>query len=729
MIKKYININSKSFAFSLIEILMSILIVSLIFVAMAPVFTKRILPQKNNGVVYTFKGNTNLTYPNSCLIAGVDFEDGNFDETYSASQNCSEYKFTVPNDVTRINLTLVAGGGGGGGAAGGFEQETTISTGSSETAYTSNINPDIVKEVKLSYLSASGKDGDEAYVKGNTSNDFCESISSGVKSTYCGGKGGDSSPAIYDFQIPKEYIKGLNFVNNLSTASPVAGSYTVSNEGNNAKFEISWGDFDQNKTLSYGINNETSGYEIFCSLANVNYLSDNAAFSNICQIPTNSIMESYKGTYGTFASNGDNTNVNVNTIYKGGLGGKNLLSMGYYGAGGQGQGFQITRCPQGSSYGQSCKINEASYTKLDLDNDDGTINEIRKGKIGNAAAIIKTERPGGTGGGGAAGTVVRIINMSVVPNATYTIVVGSGGQGGQAGSSSTAPTNGKNGTGGTTSAIYDENGSLIYMVNGGAGGEGGKIYDGTAYTGESGLSARNYKMLITSDANLYQTTVLDEKIASGLQSIANNVEFNNENGNKVNFQTRRIQYNQFQNEPYNTLNKRMRNDSNNIVDFTGNVANKTGGFSGFDINSVGVSTSQYDGLYYRSLIKGSGAYIGGLGGFSGFGNKAGCGGYFMGNFDGRQNGEGTLPSDEAKRQDILNSFVVDNKTYKVSDYYENCSTISPNGTKAEFVAPSPNSSNYGSAGSGGGGGGYNINAGSGNGGDGQDGYVMIEWRK
>ena len=119
MIKKYININSKSFAFSLIEILMSILIVSLIFVAMAPVFTKRILPQKNNGVVYTFKGNTNLTYPNSCLIAGVDFEDGNFDETYSASQNCSEYKFTVPNDVTRINLTLVAGGGGGGVGGGG----------------------------------------------------------------------------------------------------------------------------------------------------------------------------------------------------------------------------------------------------------------------------------------------------------------------------------------------------------------------------------------------------------------------------------------------------------------------------------------------------------------------------------------------------------------------------------------------------------------------------------
>ena len=728
MIKKYININSKSFAFSLIEILMSILIVSLIFVAMAPVFTKRILPQKNNGVVYTFKGNTNLTYPNSCLIAGVDFEDGNFDETYSASQNCSEYKFTVPNDVTRINLTLVAGGGGGGGAAGGFEQETTISTGSSETAYTSNINPDIVKEVKLSYLSASGKDGDEAYVKGNTSNDFCESISSGVKSTYCGGKGGDSSPAIYDFQIPKEYIKGLNFVNNLSTASPVAGSYTVSNEGNNAKFEISWGDFDQNKTLSYGINNKASGYEIFCSLANVNYLSDNAAFSNICQIPTNSIMESYKGTYGTFASNGDNTNVNVNTIYKGGLGGKNLLSMGYYGAGGQGQGFQITRCPQGSSYGQSCEINEANDTKLDVDNDDGTINEIRKGKIGNAAAIIKTERPGGTGGGGAAGTVVRIINMSVVPNATYTIVVGSGGQGGQAGSSSIAPTNGKNGTGGTTSAIYDENGSLIYMVNGGTGGEGGKIWNSAsgAYSGENGQSGRNYQMLITANANLLTTIAMDEDYLSSLATIQTNPDFKDENGGDIsNLVARRLTYRKLQEEPYLELNKRK----NENEDFTNNVANKSGGFSGFDKTNVELSNNQYDGLYYRGLIDNQGAYIGGLGGFSGLANKAGCGGYFMGNFDGRQNAQGTLPNDETTRKNNINTFSYNNVSYNVSDFYENCSTNSPNGQSAEFIPPIPNSSNLGSAGSGGGGGGYNIQRGSGNGGDGQDGYVMIEWRK
>ena len=717
---KNMKINTKNKqAFSLVEILMSILIVSLIFVAMAPVFTKRMLPRKNQGIVYTYNGASNLSVPNSCFIANVDFEDGSYDETYSYSPDCTEYEFQVPDGVNRINLTLVAGGGGGGGAAGGLQQSETLSTGALEESYTKNILSDIIKNVKLLYLTATGKEGTEFSFGPE---ETCAILpETGSRAPRCAGKGGNSSIAISDLDLPVEYIKGANFQNVLSTASPINTNFEVSNTDNNASLKISWGDGGANRTLTYGINNSGSDYKLFCKLGNSEITSANSNFASICQIPSNNIIQSVEGAYGTFFSSADEV-FPVHQVFKGGAGGKNSHPLGNYGSGGDGQSFQLGFCKASKWFTEatSCSFSDMSLLSLGSN---------IKGKVGNSSIIIETEYPGGTGGGGAAGSAIRIVNFPVVPNQAYKIVVGKGGAGGLGGSASDKPANGINGMGGTSSAIYDKDNNLIFMVNGGAGGEGGKIYDGTAYTGESGLSARNYKMLITSDANLYQTTVLDEKIASGLQSIANNVEFNNENGNKVNFQTRRIQYNQFQNEPYNTLNKRMRNDSNNIVDFTGNVANKTGGFSGFDINSVGVSTSQYDGLYYRSLIKGSGAYIGGLGGFSGFGNKAGCGGYFMGNFDGRQNGEGTLPSDEAKRQDILNSFVVDNKTYKVSDYYENCSTISPNGTKAEFVAPSPNSSNYGSAGSGGGGGGYNINAGSGNGGDGQDGYVMIEWRK
>ena len=276
--------------------------------------------------------------------------------------------------------------------------------------------------------------------------------------------------------------------------------------------------------------------------------------------------------------------------------------------------------------------------------------------------------------------------------------------------------------------IYDENGSLIYMVNGGTGGEGGKIWNSAsgAYSGENGQSGRNYQMLITANANLLTTIAMDEDYLSSLATIQANPDFKDENGGDIsNLVARRLTYRKLQEEPYLELNKRK----NENEDFTNNVANKSGGFSGFDKTNVELSNNQYDGLYYRGLIDNQGAYIGGLGGFSGLANKAGCGGYFMGNFDGRQNAQGTLPNDETTRKNNINTFSYNNVSYNVSDFYENCSTNSPNGQSAEFIPPIPNSSNLGSAGSGGGGGGYNIQRGSGNGGDGQDGYVMIEWRK
>ena len=728
MIRKNIKISSKSLAFSLIEILMSILIVSLIFVAMAPVFTKKMLPQKNNSVVYTYIGPTNLTYANSCFIADVDFADGNFDETYYVSKDCSEYKFTVPEGVNRINLTLVAGGGGGGGAAGGLLEETTLSTNTIENTYESELNSDLVKNIKLVYLSATGKDGNSAYYMGNSSNVFCEKISSGVSAGYCGGKGGDSSPAIYDFVVPSEYIRGYNFTNRLNTgATPINVQYSVSNSGGNASLNITRENSDANK-ITYGINKTTDSYELFCSMNGTTYLLDDNLFSNICQIPTNNIIDSYKGAYGTYSQDGNSTKVNVNTIYKGGFGGKNTLSFGYYGAGGMGQSFQVAKCTEGTHYGQSCNIDEANIISLDPDNSDGTVNEIRKGKIGNASAKITIERPGGAGGGGAAGSVVRINNLAVNSGEIYTIVVGKGGLGGKGGVSSSEPLDGTNGTGGTSTSIYDEDGNLIYLVNGGAPGEGGKVWSSSSglYAGKNGVSGRNYKMLVTKNVNLFNSLSLDENLLSSITSIPSNPIFKDKNGANVSdINARRLVYTTLQNQPYLELNTKNGTNSN----YTGNIANKTGGFSGFDIDSVNVSNNQYNGLYYRNILNGTGAYIGGLGGFSGLGNKAGCGAFYMGNFDGRQDKEGTLPNNEATRQSILNTFVLNNRIYKVADYYENCSMASPNGQTTEFIPPKPNSSDFGSAGSGGGGGGYHIQLGSGNGGDGQNGYVMIEWRK
>ena len=716
---KNMKINTKNKqAFSLVEILMSILIVSLIFVAMAPVFTKRMLPRKNQGIVYTYNGASNLSVPNSCFIANVDFEDGSYDETYSYSPDCTEYEFQVPDGVNRINLTLVAGGGGGGGAAGGLQQSETLSTGALEESYTKNILSDIIKNVKLLYLTATGKEGTEFSFGPE---ETCAILpETGSRAPRCAGKGGNSSIAISDLDLPVEYIKGVNFQNVLSTASPINTNFEVSNTDNNASLKISWGDGGANRTLTYGIDNSGSDYKLFCKLGNSEITSANSNFASICQIPSNNIIQSVEGAYGTFFSSADEV-FPVHQVFKGGAGGKNSHPLGNYGSGGDGQSFQLGFCKASKWFTEATSCSFSNMSLLSLGSN-------IKGKVGNSSIIIETEYPGGTGGGGAAGAVVRIINMSVVPNATYTIVVGSGGQGGQAGSSSIAPTNGKNGTGGTTSAIYDENGSLIYMVNGGTGGEGGKIWNSAsgAYSGENGQSGRNYQMLITANANLLTSIAMDEDYLSSLATIQTNPDFKDENGGDIsNLVARRLTYRKLQEEPYLELNKRK----NENEDFTNNVANKSGGFSGFDKTNVELSNNQYDGLYYRGLIDNQGAYIGGLGGFSGLANKAGCGGYFMGNFDGRQNAQGTLPNDDTTRKNNINTFSYNNVSYNVSDFYENCSTNSPNGQSAEFIPPVPNSSNLGSAGSGGGGGGYNIQRGSGNGGDGQDGYVMIEWRK
>ena len=94
----------------------------------------------------------------------------------------------------------------------------------------------------------------------------------------------------------------------------------------------------------------------------------------------------------------------------------------------------------------------------------------------------------------------------------------------------------------------------------------------------------------------------------------------------------------------------------------------------------------------------------------------------MGNLKGLFN-SGSSSSDSLK-----NKFIINSKLYRVSDYYDNCTIDHPNGQSATFVVPNPKTSSLGQAGSGGGGGGYSLKDGAGNGGDGQNGYVMIQWK-
>ena len=701
MIYNKTKLNKKS-AFSLVEVLISLVLISLVMVAMAPVITKKISDKTNDGVVFTYNKENNTSEDNVCYITNIS-NYGSSAESYVSTNECSEYQFKVPDGVHKINLTLVAGGGGGGGAAGGKIETKTLSTKAAEIqhAEANGFKPDILKEVKINTLVSKGQ-------KGSSINSDCNGGSNYV----CSGKGGDSSVAFVEFPLPSEYVRGINFSNTLSTTNLPKGIIKIAG-GDNTTLQVENsknGSFSGVNKVVYGVQKTDTEYKPYCIVGNTRY-DMNATGSSVCGITSQFITDTIKGANGRSEDKEKKISYftfNSEMIFTGGTG-ASVGGGSSYGSGGTGAALKLT-CKK--TLGTCDKIKELSLTEEQA---------ATEGKSAYVSAEYTVEYPGGTGGGGAGGTGVRIVGFDVIPQKTYTIRVGKGGLGGVGSFSSKNPENGQNGGGGVSSAIYDEDGNLIFMVNGGAGGEGGKIYNGTTYTGEIGASARIFPKILSGIDDLLSNIALDKKVAVKLEGAGDNSPLPNVGGkgvSKIN-----VQYPYINSEPFKTLNYRTGTNSSNFD-------SRTGGFSAFDINNVtndtishnGANISEvYDGFYYRNLINNLGSYIGGLGGFSGVSQKAGCGGYFMGNFDGR--------TAFSNLDFLINKFVVDGNLYSVSTYYTNCNINSPNGTTPEFVFPKPNSSDFGSAGSGGGGGGYNINAGSGNGGDGQDGYVMIEWRK
>ena len=117
------EIPTKLKAFSMVEVLLSILIISIIIALSVPVISKRdhdtTIRQVGGSEQFLFSvtGEEN-EFP--CYV--TKFNDNGPDDVEivdDGTGNCAEYRFTVPRGVNMLNLTLVAGGGGGGGAAGG----------------------------------------------------------------------------------------------------------------------------------------------------------------------------------------------------------------------------------------------------------------------------------------------------------------------------------------------------------------------------------------------------------------------------------------------------------------------------------------------------------------------------------------------------------------------------------------------------------------------------------
>ena len=113
---------------------------------------------------------------------------------------------------------------------------------------------------------------------------------------------------------------------------------------------------------------------------------------------------------------------------------------------------------------------------------------------------------------------------------------------------------------------------------------------------------------------------------------------------------------------------------------------------------------------------------------------AACPPYFMGNFDGRTDVDGNKTdytnADVSYR--YKGRFSVSNNKNEVdmlvSDYFNNCQIVSPNGISGKFQIPDIISGKFGSAGQGGTGGG-SMDKSASSGGDGAPGYVVLDWTR
>ena len=149
-------------AFTLAELLVSILIISVILTLLAPVITKR--------AKESFTVNSSAQYESRLFLYDISDSDCTDPADGTKSLNC---KFTAPNDVEEISLVMVSGGGGGAGATNptvntnqrAYAASTTLgSSQTKEITITSGM-----KNVVISYLAGSGAGGGGASWSGSAS--------------------------------------------------------------------------------------------------------------------------------------------------------------------------------------------------------------------------------------------------------------------------------------------------------------------------------------------------------------------------------------------------------------------------------------------------------------------------------------------------------------------------------------------------------------------------------
>ena len=100
---------AKSFGFTLAELLVSVLIISIIMVVLAPVMTRK----HSNKVNVGGAGGGTVTRESKLFLYNLTDPDC----TAVAGQNALDCTFRTGSGVKSINVVMVSGGGGGAGAS------------------------------------------------------------------------------------------------------------------------------------------------------------------------------------------------------------------------------------------------------------------------------------------------------------------------------------------------------------------------------------------------------------------------------------------------------------------------------------------------------------------------------------------------------------------------------------------------------------------------------------
>ena len=144
----------KKWAFTLAELLVSILIISVILTLLAPVITKRAKENISINGGSTNKINTRLFIYNK--------SDSNCSEI-SGVNNSLSCNFTIPSGVNRINAIAVSGGGGGAGATQPsieYGKKITVANATPKTSKTQELTiTNGMKNIVISELIGSGAGG------------------------------------------------------------------------------------------------------------------------------------------------------------------------------------------------------------------------------------------------------------------------------------------------------------------------------------------------------------------------------------------------------------------------------------------------------------------------------------------------------------------------------------------------------------------------------------------